>query len=235
MSQHTGSIPVEDVHLWKADATQRLLGHTIGISDREWHAPSQLPGWTRAHIATHLARGADRQREVLEAAVAGRPVPPAAPAERRRADLEAGADRSGLELQIDLDTSAGTLQGAIDRVSEWDAPITLLGRATTLAAVPLWRLHEVCLHHLDLDPGFSPDAVDPAAATWLLRGVLDLLEDADLPALTIDSGDTSATLGRGGERRQVSGTAARLWAWLSGRLPADGVTGADGLQPALLA
>ena len=33
----------------------------------------------------------------------------------------------------------------------------------------------------------------------------------------------------------LKGSDARLWAWLSGRLPASGVTGADGLQPGLLA
>ena len=32
MSQYAGSIPVDDVIRWNADATQRLLGFTIGMS-----------------------------------------------------------------------------------------------------------------------------------------------------------------------------------------------------------
>ncbi len=235
MSQYTGSIPVDDVHRWKADATQRLLGYTIGISDAAWHEPTALPGWSRAHVATHLARGADYLTQVVTAVSAGRPQPRRPAAAERRAALEAGADRTGLELQIDLDTSAGALQAAIDGVTYWTSPVLLHGRKLILAALPLSRLHEVCIHHVDLDWGYSPDAIDPDAAAWLLRWVLDLLQDAELPALRIEGESLSAELGSGGTPRQVAGSDARLWAWLSGRLPASGVSGADGLQPALLA
>ena len=39
--------------------TARLLGDTIALSDDEWRAPSRLPGWSRAHVASHVARQAD--------------------------------------------------------------------------------------------------------------------------------------------------------------------------------
>ncbi|PKQ24819.1 MAG: maleylpyruvate isomerase [Actinobacteria bacterium HGW-Actinobacteria-5] len=235
MSQYTGSIPVEDVHRWKADATQRLLGYTIGISDDAWHEPSPLPGWSRAHVATHLARGADYLTDVVNAVAAGQPQPRQPTRAERRAALEAGADRTGLELQIDLDTSAGALQSAIERVTYWTSPVVLHGRKLILAAVPLSRLHEVCVHHLDLDRDYSPDAIDTDAAAWLLRWVVDRLQDADLPALRVEGESLTAELGRGEDRRRVTGSDARLWAWLSGRLPAAAVSGTDGLQPALLA
>lgn len=234
MSQYTGSIPVEDVRRWKADATQRLLGYTIGIGDEDWHAASPLPGWSRAHVATHIARNADQLRERVEAVLAGRPQPPEATAAERMAALELGADRSGLELQIDLDTSAGALQQALDRVEDWTAPVELHGEDWPLAAVPLSRLHELSLHHLDLDCGFSPDAVEPGASAWLLRWVLDQLSGTDLPALHVEGDSLVAELGRGRQRRTVSGSDARLWAWLSGRLSPASVAGAEGLQPALL-
>jgi maleylpyruvate isomerase len=226
---------VEDLHRWKADATQRLLGYTIGISDEEWHKPSPLPGWSRAHLATHLARNADHLRVIAEAVDAGRELPLAPSRAERLAELERGADRGGLELQIDLDTSAGALQKTIERLTHWEAKVRLRGQDWPLAVVPLVRLHEVCIHHIDLDCEFGPDAVDPASAAWLLRWVLDLLADADLPSLRIEADSLVAEIGRGGELRTVSGSDARLWAWLSGRLPADGVAGAEGLQPPLLA
>ncbi len=235
MSQYSGAVPVEGLHRWKPEATQRLLGYTIGISDEDWHRPSPLPGWTRAHLATHLARNADYLRLIAEAALAGLPQPAPPSAAERHAELESGADRTGLELQIDLDTSAGALQQAIERIGDWSVPVRLRRRTWPLAVLPLARLHEVCLHHLDLDCNFSPDAVDPAAAAWLLRWVLDLLDDADLPSLRLESDSLVAELGKGGEPRTVSGSDARLWAWLSGRLPPASVSGADGLQPALLA
>jgi maleylpyruvate isomerase len=113
--------------------------------------------------------------------------------------------------------------------------VRLRGRQWPLAVVPLTRLHEVCIHHIDLDYEFGPDAVDPAAAAWLLRWVLDLRADADLPALRLEGDSVVAELGKDGDVRTVSGSDARLWAWLSGRLPASAVAGADGLQPSLLA
>lgn len=235
MSQYSGSVPVEVTHRWKPEATQRLLGYTIGITDEEWHRPSPLPGWSRAHLATHLARNADYLRLIAEAADAGLPQPMAPSAAQRITELERGADRTGLELQIDLDTSAGALQQTIERVSNWSAPVRLRRRTWRLGVLPLARLHEVYLHHLDLDCNLSPDAVDPAPAAWLLRWVVDLLEDADLPAIRLESDSLVAELGRGGEVRTVTGSDARLWAWLSGRQPASTVSGADGLQPALLA
>ena len=41
-----------------------------------------------------------------------------ASAEQREADIEAGAGRSGLELQIDLDTSAGRLDEAFEALDQ---------------------------------------------------------------------------------------------------------------------
>ena len=235
MSQYTGSVPVEELHSWKQEATQRLLGYTIGISDEEWHRPSPLPGWSRAHLATHLSRNADHLKLIADAVDAGLPQPVAPSKADRLAELERGADRTGLELQIDLDTSAGALQNTIERLTNWTAPVRLRGRDWPLSVVPLARLNEVCIHHIDLDCTFSPDTVDPAAAAWLLRWVLDLLADTDLPAMRLEGDSLVAELGNSGEARTVSASDARLWAWLSGRLPASAVAGADGLQPQLLA
>ena len=235
MSQYSGSVPVEDLHRWKSEATQRLLGYTIGITDEEWHRPSPLPGWSRAHLGTHLARNAEHLMRIAQAVDAGVPQPLTPSPAERLAELERGADRTGLELQIDLDTTAGALQQTIERVTNWSARARMGGRHWPLSVVPLVRLHELCIHHIDLDCEFSPDAVDPAAAAWLLRLVLDLLADADLPALRLESETLVAELGNGGEARTVTGSDARLWAWLSGRLPASAIAGADGLQPPLLA
>jgi len=46
-------------------ATQRLLGTAREIAESELRRPSLLPGWTRAHVLAHLARGADAMRYLL--------------------------------------------------------------------------------------------------------------------------------------------------------------------------
>ncbi|MFZ0530252.1 MAG: maleylpyruvate isomerase family mycothiol-dependent enzyme [Propionicimonas sp.] len=233
MTWHLGSVPAADVHRWKAEATQQLLGHTIGLDDDAWHAPTALPGWSRAHVATHLARNADHVCSILEAVRAGLPQPPAPSAAVRFADLEQGADRDGLALQIDLDTSAGALHRSIDITTDWTPPVILHGSTHPLAVLTLARFHEVCIHHLDLDVEFNPEVIDAAPAAWLLRWAVERAQDAALPALRIEGDSLVADLGRGGEPLVVRGSDIRLWAWLSGRGCASSVEGADGLAPAL--
>lgn len=220
MSQIEGPIPVESIRKWKLEATQRLLGDTIGIADTDWHAPSLLPGWTRAHVATHLARGADRLRALTGRVLAGEPP---TPNERTGADelseLEAGADRTGLDLQIDLDTTAGALKVTWDRVTDWDLPVWLYGEPRRLAALPLARMHEVTVHHIDLDCGFGADDVDAGAARWLLLWVVCRLDGGrGLPRMRVASASgVEARLGDVGSETPLEGPDTRLWAWLAGR------------------
>lgn len=230
MSQYTGGLPVEDVHRWKAEATQRFLGYTIGLDEDAWREPTLLPGWTRAHLATHLARNADYFTAVIDAVESGRPQPAALGRTRRRIEVERGADRHALELQIDLDTSAGALQGAIERVTDWNPPIRLYGQAWPLGILPLARLHEVCVHSLDLSYGLEPDSLHPAAAGWLLRWALDRLQTRVLPALQLSAESLTARLGSGSEPLFVSGRDADLWAWLCGRTGPEQVEGAGTLR-----
>ncbi|NLE18275.1 MAG: maleylpyruvate isomerase, partial [Propioniciclava sp.] len=50
---------VEPVLRRIALATQALLRSTVGVEEAAWHEPSLLPGWSRAHVATHICRNAD--------------------------------------------------------------------------------------------------------------------------------------------------------------------------------
>src|ERR1035438_4257882 len=57
------------------DATQRLLGTARVIAESDLRQPSLLPGWTRAHVLAHLARGADAMRTLLVGVWSGRHRP----------------------------------------------------------------------------------------------------------------------------------------------------------------
>ena len=39
-----------------AAATSRLLATATALSDAQVREPSSLPGWTRGHVLTHIAR-----------------------------------------------------------------------------------------------------------------------------------------------------------------------------------
>lgn len=217
MRQLGGSIPVKEIRHLAREADQSLLRDTIGIREEEWQGPSLLPGWTRAHVATHLARNADELRRQTEAWLAGLEVDDPTPEERFTA-LERGAERTGLELQIDLDTSASALTTLWNGVTDWLRPVRLLGRTRPLATLTVARLHEVFVHHVDLDCGFTADRVPPAAASWLLSWVHARVRDIDLPAVQLEStSGLSGTVGRGEVTEVLRGTDAELWAWLSGR------------------
>jgi maleylpyruvate isomerase len=46
-------------------ATQRLIDEARIMTRSDLQAPSLLPGWSRAHVLSHLARGADAMRNLL--------------------------------------------------------------------------------------------------------------------------------------------------------------------------
>ena len=54
------------------DSVDRLLSTADTLTDEQLRGASLLPGWTRAHVLTHLARSSDSRRGLLEAARAGR-------------------------------------------------------------------------------------------------------------------------------------------------------------------
>jgi len=217
-------------------ATQRLLGDTILVTDEQWRAPSRLPDWTRGHVATHVARHADGTVRLAQWALTGKRLDMYPSPEHRANDIEAGAGRSGLDLQIDMDTSAGRLSAAFDEIDgaeAWDAMVEM-SRGLKLPArlLPLARLLEVVIHHVDLDIGYEITDIDTQTVEWLLEWCAFRLRDReDFPRLelTADSGFTTA-VGSVGEPVAVSGSSAQLLGWLLGRNDASAVTGADGLQ-----
>ena len=217
-------------------ATQRLLGDTILVTDDQWRAPSRLPEWTRGHVATHIARHADAVSRLARWARTGERQEMYASPEHRVSEIEAGAGRSGLDLQIDLDTSAGRLSSAFDELDAaggWDAVVEMRGGLQVSARLlPLPRLLEVVIHHVDLDIGYEITDIDTQTAEWLLEWCAFRLQNRDdFPELqlTSDSGIT-LTLGSVGEPIAVTGSSANLLGWLMSRTDTSAVTGGSGLR-----
>lgn len=232
--QDLGSDQLETVRALVTAATQQLLGDTISVSDEDWRAASALPGWTRGHVATHIARQADALVRLTEWAQTGQRQEMYADDEQRNSEIEAGAGRSGLEIQIDLDTAAGKLGDSfesLDQANAWDAAVELRGGSQVAARIlPLARLNEVVLHHVDLQIGFGIDDIAPKTAEWLLEWCafrLQTREELPNVKLTSDSG-FSINLGDD-QATEVTGTSPRLLGWLTGRSPASDVSGADQL------
>lgn len=213
-------------------ATQALLGATISVTDADWRQPSRLPSWSRAHVATHIARHADAMARLASWASTGVRQKMYASAEQRDAEIEAGAGHSGLELQIDLDTSAGRLSEAfesVDHAQAWGAEVEFRGGLVMPARLlPLGRLMEVVVHHVDLDIGFAFSDIDVQTVEWLIEwSAFRLSGRSDYPRvlLVCDSG-FEITVGSSGDVRTVSGASADLLGWLTGRTAGDPLHGA---------
>jgi maleylpyruvate isomerase len=141
------------------DATQRLLGTARVIAEPDLRQPSLLPGWTRAHVLAHLARGADAMRTILIGARSGEDRAAYASAEAREADIERTGAQQAKELVADVAGSSMALRTIARQLPDraWAHPVRILGSAPFPAGQLLARrLAEVELHHCDLAAGYSP-------------------------------------------------------------------------------
>lgn len=194
-----------------AAVTDDLLDDVRTLDDDAVRAPSLLPGWTRGHVLTHIARNADAMCNLLEWARTGVEHPMYASREQRDADIEAGAGRSAADLEADVESSAERLLAALAALPAESRSATVRSGAGTPmpASDVLWaRIREVAYHHVDLGTGRRfRDLPAPVVA----RG---------LPEAVQRTGVDPAAIG-------VRGSAADLLGWLTGRedgasLDADG-------------
>jgi maleylpyruvate isomerase len=154
-------VPPELTELCKQidDATQRLLATVDTFGDTDIQQPSLLPGWSRGHVLTHLARGAEALSNLLTEARTGVPTPAYASREARDAAIEAGARRGAKELRADVTSGAATFGEAVSAMPDhaWQVTVHVLGYASFPAPQILTRrLVELELHHTDLGAGYTP-------------------------------------------------------------------------------
>lgn len=214
-----------------ATSTEHLL-HTAGeLAPDAVDAPSALPGWTRGHVLTHLARNADSLVNLLQGARTGEDIPQYASSAARDQAIEQGAPRPLAEQLTDLrEASARLAEAAATLPAEaWLAPLKhRFGYTFPAYQVPWKRLAELEYHHVDLAAGYTP-AHWPADFASVEFGKLaqQFAELPGFPGAELVSDDTPdrARLG-GGEGAPdlvVEGPIRALTAWLSGRSDGDGL------------
>ena len=141
------------------DATQRLLGTARVIAEPDLREPSMLPGWTRARVLAHLARGADAMRNLMIGARDGQDQQADASAQARAADIQQAAGQKQADLVADVASAAMAWRTLAGQLSDqaWRYPILVPGLEPFPAGQLLVRrLVEVELHHCDLGLGYGP-------------------------------------------------------------------------------
>lgn len=206
------------------DATQHLLGNTISLTDDEWQSLSLAPGWTRAHLATHLSMNAEAFARVITSQLAGTSEVMYPSRKERLAKIERGSEREGMALQIQLDASADQFTAALDTAEERLDPATVIQVSPTSSIrfdmVPLARLNEVLLHHVDLNIGFKIGEIDDTLARFLLEWNVYLLTNAaGYPRIELQSDSGfRARFGSHGTPLPVTGSDRLLLGWITGRI-----------------
>ncbi len=230
---------------WAADGAAHLRGLMVRMGDDAFRAPSLLPGWTRAHVLTHVARNADAMINLVTWAKTGERTPAYPSRERRDADIEAGATRDPEEIRADVVDSSDRLADAVRTMTEqaWAAEVeSPQGIRFPAAVIPWSRAREVWIHAVDLDVGASFADMPPPMLTVLITDVAaGLSTRPGCPRMELQDTGTGTTVeagpgpdgpdGPAGDLGTVRGPAADLVAWLLGRSKGTGLSTADGARP----
>jgi maleylpyruvate isomerase len=214
------------------DATRRLIRTTDALADADYAGPSGCAGWSRAHVVAHLALNAEGLAGALAGVVEGSAVPMYVSDERRDGDIDELATAAPSELRARLLGASTRLADAWDALPADRYGATLErtpgGRSFPVAGVPVMRLQEVEIHHADLDDGYGRADWSPAFAGLLLDHRLE--PDAE-PPFTAHATDLDRRWAFGTGGPTVTGTAADLGWWVTGRGDGDGLTSDSGDLP----
>ncbi|HZX03667.1 maleylpyruvate isomerase family mycothiol-dependent enzyme, partial [Kribbella sp.] len=121
-------------------------------------APSLLPGWSRRHVAAHLALNAEALGNLVHWARTGEERRMYPSAEARNADIEAASSRPADELRTWFTEASAALSAAMAELTDvqWQARV-LSSRGVPIPAtqIPWMRSCEVLIHAVDLDTGVT--------------------------------------------------------------------------------
>lgn len=220
------------------DATQRLLHAVDALTDDDLAAPSLLPGWTRAHVVAHLALNGEALERVLTGAAQGRPRPMYDSAQARDEDIAALAGAEASELRSRLLAVSHCFERAAGAMGEddWAGRFerTPGAPAFGLANVPMMRLTEVEVHHADLGTGYTAADWPDAFAAALLESMTRRSHPEPFRVLARDLARTwqlGDAVPDDAGLPTVSGDAAALAWWLTGRGDGAGLSADGGALP----
>jgi maleylpyruvate isomerase len=170
--------PTDDLNHVRA-ATGSLFRTVERLTDDLARKPSALPGWTRGHVLTHLARNADAHWTMNNSALDETLVPMyEGGREARNRAIEEQSSRSAAELVDDVRSSATRLGSLWHQLAdvEWDLATQPGGPGAATRSIrdgiaSRWR--EVEVHHADLDLGYTSANWSPAYIAMDLPRVIE--------------------------------------------------------------
>jgi len=217
---------------------QHLLRTVDSLTPDQWHGPSLLPGWTRAHVVAHLALNAEGLARAVDGLAHEQEIPVYGSNDRRDADIEDLAAAEPPEIRERLFAAGQLLRDALGSVAgdQWTGSVRRVpeGPLWPMTGLPRTRRREVEIHHADLDAGYTPRDWPTDFAVALLDFVVpNHARSSDSPGFTVRASDTVRTWTVGAEQPVVEGTSADLGWWLVGRGAGEGLSCDGGDLPRL--
>ncbi len=207
------------------------------LSDEELRAPSALPGWTRLHVVSHMARNARGLMNLLRWAETGKETPMYPSRAARDADIETGAMLPPGEVRADALEAGLRFREAVAALptAAWGAEVrTTLGQPVPAIQIPWMRVREVWVHAIDLGSGASFEDVDAEVAGAMLDEAVERAAGIEgCPSvLLVPSPPHGATLSMGNPSKDaltVRGSVQAMVGWILGRTAGAGLESAGPL------
>lgn len=198
---------------------RRLTGLLDGLTDAGVRAPSALPGWSRAHVLSHiegvcaaLARQAAyaAKGELIEMYDHGRPG--------RDAAIKTGSRRTAEELRSALRTSLAESDAVWSTLGpgDWSRPVRYRDGDVTTALLCWWR--ELEIHTADALIGHAPRDWSRPFCAHLLEFLAPRAPERGLTLVATDGPEVHVA-GSGPAPVTVRGALSDLTAWMAGRIP----------------
>ncbi len=197
------------------------FGSTLdALTDLQAREPSALPGWSRGHVITHVARSADVYWWLLTLARTGVEPGPRADGPALERALRDGAGRGAAELVADVLGSLGRMLDEAEAMpaERWPTMVTALAGWRHPAWFVLHRARrELETHHVDLRLGYTSADWPDDYVTWALGGTVATLSARDFPVSGIQAIDLGRAWTLAPTGPCISGAGHALLAWLAGR------------------
>lgn len=210
---------------WARRGTAYFARKLKELPDEALDAPSLVPGWSRRHVIAHVSYQARFLARLAEAARTGAAEETLAEPENQIEDVSFGATLPAHALRYLFKHSEVHLNVEWRDLSEagWSATIRALnGAMVDVRQTPWLRTREIWLRAVDLDNGgtfgdLPPDLLDELQDDILAEWAANAARTVKTPAMLLDATDRKRQTAIAGGGPRVSGKAADLVRWLSGR------------------
>ncbi|WP_155342645.1 maleylpyruvate isomerase family mycothiol-dependent enzyme [Acrocarpospora pleiomorpha] len=205
-----------DARRWMAEGSELFLDAVTGLGESGFGADSGLPGWTRKHLAAHVAGNAEALGHLVHWAATGVETPMYSSPEERAHSIERGATLPAAALDSWLRHSAEILAEAMDRLTaeQWRHPVvTAQGRTVPATEIPWLRAREVNVHAVDLATGITFADLSSDFCEALVTDIVAKRGMTTLPPEVVDAPLAEVTAWLAGRPHSLS-AAPMLGPWI---------------------